>query len=164
MKVIIVTGCVGTGKTTVAKKFSEVLGYNYLDVNSLIKRYDISSGFDKKRKSKIIDIEKLKDCLVRGISKLEEKKVDGVVIDSHLSHYLDKDIVDLCIVTKCELKELEKRLLKRKYHEEKIRENLDSEIFDTCRVEALEAGHNIKIIETDREVKYGDLMEVVKKL
>ena len=62
---------------------------------------------------------------------------------------MPRKYVDKCIITKCDLKELEKRLQKRKYSKEKIRENLDAEIFDTCRVEALEAGHNVEVVNTD---------------
>jgi adenylate kinase len=61
---------------------------------------------------------------------------------------LPKKYVDLCIVTKCGLKTLEKRLKKRGYKKQKIRENLDCEIFDICLNEAKEKGHNIKIIDT----------------
>ena len=75
--------------------------------------------------------------------------VKGLVIDSHLSHYLPKEYVDTCIITKCNLKLLKKRLEERGYSKNKVRENLDVEIFDTCRLEALEAGHKVKIIETD---------------
>ena len=46
------------------------------------------------------------------------------------------------------LKTLKKRLEKRGYSKEKVRENLDAEIFDTCRIEALEAGHNVEVIYT----------------
>ncbi len=39
---------------------------------------------------------------------------------------------------------------KRKYSKEKIRENLDCEIFDVCYNEALEKGHKVKIVYTDK--------------
>ncbi len=158
MKVVIVSGCVGTGKTTVAKKLSEVLDFTYLDVNKVIRDNGLGEEYDKKRKSKIIDIEDLNNVLISII----DKKKKGIVIDSHLSHYLPKEKVDFCIITKCELKELEVRLNKRKYHKEKVRENLDAEIFDTCRVEALENGHKIIIIHTEKDVKYGELIKKIK--
>ena len=72
------------------------------------------------------------------------------MIDSHLSHYLPPKYVSLCIVTKCELKNLEKRLKKRGYVQTKIRENLDCEIFDICLNEAKENKHKIKIVDTTK--------------
>ena len=80
-----------------------------------------------------------------------------MVIDSHLSHYLDKKYVDLCVVVKCDIKVLKKRLEKKKYSKAKIRENLDSEILDVCLVEALENGHKIKVIDTTKGFKKKDI-------
>ena len=148
MKTITVTGSVGTGKTTIAKKLSKELNYNYIDVNKLIKENKLSSGYDKKRKCKIIDTKKLNRILIKLIKESKE----NLIIDSHLSHYLPKKYVDLCIVTKCNLKTLKKRLEKRKYTKSKIRENLDCEIFDICLNEAKENKHNIFVISTTKRL------------
>jgi adenylate kinase len=182
MKVIIITGSVGTGKTTLARKLAEKLNMNYLDVNKIIKKYNISEGYDKKRKTNIIDIKKLNKVLIKEIKEikiiinsnkkinselkktlksknnknkienLNKKIVKGTIIDSHLSHYLPKSYVDLCIITKCELKVLEKRLMKRRYSKDKIRENLDAEIFDVCLNEAKENGHKVIVVNTTKGI------------
>jgi len=144
--VIIVTGSVGTGKTTFAKKLAKKLKHKYVDVNKLIAKKKLSSGYDKKRKCRIVDVKKLNRALIDLI-----KKEKNLVIDSHLSHYLPKKYVDKCYVTKCSLKDLEKRLKKRKYSKDKIRENLDAEIFDVCFEEAKKKGHNIKVVWTSKK-------------
>ncbi len=176
MKTIIITGSVGTGKTTLSRKLAEKLNFEYIDVNKIINK--ISEGYDKKRKSKIVDIDKLNKYLIKEISiiKNSNKKTpikkfklnnknnkikNGIVIDSHLSHYLPKKYVDLCVVTKCDLKTLEKRLRKRGYNKEKIRENLDAEIFDICLEEAKEKGHNIIVLDTGRRI---DMKEIIKQI
>src|SRR3989338_6316314 len=146
MKVIIVTGSVGTGKTTLSKKLAKKLNFRYLDVNETIKEYNIAEGYDKKRKTKIVDVKKLNNEIK-----------DGVIIDSHLSHYLPKKYVDLCIVTKCDLKILKKRLKRKKYSESKIRENLDAEIFDICLSEAKESRHKVIVIDTTKGINIGDI-------
>lgn len=143
---IIVTGTPGTGKTTYSKKLAIQKKLKYIDVTKLIKDNKIFERYDKKMDCVLVDIKKLNKELIKII-----KKDNKVVIDSHLSHYLSPKYVDLCVVTKCELKTLEKRLKKRKYSKDKIRENLDAEIFDTCRIEALEAGHNVKVVWTDKK-------------
>ncbi len=150
MKVIIVSGTPGTGKTTIAKKTAKEKGYEYIDVNKVIEKEKLSEGYDKKRDTKIIDIERLNKAVIRLIENKKKERIKGIIIDSHLSHYLPKKYVDLCIITKCDLKALKKRLEKRGYSKAKIRENMDAEIFDTCRIEAEERGHKIKIINTQK--------------
>jgi len=150
--IIIVTGTPGTGKTTLSKKISKDKGYTYIDVNEIIKKNNLSDGFDKEKDCEIIDTDKLNEVLIKII-----KESENIVIDSHMSHYLPKEYVDKCIVTKCNLKELQRRLEKRGYSKEKIRENLDAEIFDTCNIEAQEAGHKIEVVYTDKEVDIEDL-------
>lgn len=144
MKTIIVSGTPGTGKTELAKALAKKLNYNYVDVNKLIKENHLSDGYDNKRKCEIIDTGKLAKFLVDIIKNSKE----NLVIDSHLAHYLPSKYIDLCIITKCGLKQLKKRLEKKGYNNEKIRENLDSEIFDICLNEAAEKGHTILIIDT----------------
>jgi len=147
MKVIIITGSVCTGKTTLAKKLAKKQNYKYIDVNSLITKHKLASGYDKKRKSKIVDIKKLNKFLIKLINHFKyHEKTKGIILDSHLTHFLPNKYVDLCIVTKTNLKKLKKRLEKRKYSKQKVRENLDAEIFDICLVEAKEAGHKVKIV------------------
>ena len=126
--IIIVTGTPCTGKTTIAKKIASLLKFKYIDVNRLIKTNKIHDKYDKKSDSLIVDIKKLN----RILETLIKKSKQNLIIDSHLSHYLPNKIINLCIVTKCDIKILKKRLKKRKYNEEKIRENLDSEIILSC--------------------------------
>ena len=155
MKVITITGSVGTGKTTIAKKLSKKLNYKYIDINKLITENKLSSGYDKKKKCKIIDTKKLNKFLVKNIINNKEfiKKNKGIIIDSHLSHYLPKKYVNLCIVTKCDLKELSKRLNKRKYSKNKIKENIECEIFDICYNEAKDFRHKTIVINTSKSPK-----------
>jgi len=145
-KAIIVSGSVGAGKTTFAKKLAGKLKAEYVDVNSLVEEYKLSKSYDKKRKSKIVDADNLNKVLIGLIKKSKRK----LVIDGHLSHYLPKKYAEKCYIIKCDLKTLKKRLEQRKYSKAKIRENLDAEIFDVCLVEAKEIGHKIKIVDSAR--------------
>src|SRR3989344_6042986 len=126
--IIVITGTPGTGKTTLAKSIAKKKKSVYIDVNKLIKEYKLSEGYDRKRKCSIINIAKLKKVLVSIIKKANKSK-KSLIIDSHLSHYIQPKYVDLCIVTKCSLKELKKRLQKKGYNSQKTRENLEAEAF-----------------------------------
>ena len=160
MKVICISGSVGTGKTTLAKKISKKFNYKHIDASKLIKENKIYDGYDKKRKCYIVDVKKLNKDLIKIINKNNNLK--GIVIDSHLSHYLLKKYVDLCIITKCELKELQKRLKKRGYSKDKIRENLECEIFDVCLNEAKEAGHKVVVIDLTKDLNINRISKAIK--
>ena len=167
MKVIVVTGVPGTGKTTLSKLLAKKLDFHYLDVNKLISKYKLSEGYDKKRRTKIIDVNKLNKKLINEIKLIQKsnknnksgkfKEIKGIIIDSHLSHYLPRKYADFCIVTKCGIKELNKRLKKKKFHQSKIKENIEAEIFDVCLNEAKERKHKIIVIDTTKHFNINDL-------
>jgi adenylate kinase len=146
--IICVSGTPATGKSTIAKILSKELKFKYIDVKAIIKKNKLYDCYDKKLKTYIVDEKKLNKFLINNII---NSNID-LIIDSHLSHYLPKKYVDLCIITKCDLKQLKKRLEKRKYSSEKVRENLDSEIFDVCLNEAKELNHHIFVINTTKGI------------
>ena len=123
--IIIISGSVGTGKTTLAKRLAKSLNYKYLDVKKLILDKNIAGEYDKKRNCIIVDIKKLNAALKKII--IDNK---NMIIDSHMSHELPRKYVDHCIITKCDIKELGKRLKRRRYKKDKIKENIECEIFD----------------------------------
>lgn len=143
LKVYIVTGTPGTGKTTFAKKYALEHNLEYIDGNDVVRSHNLSEGYDPEHDSYIVDEKKFaKVC--REIIKKSKK---DLIIDSHLSHYISPKFVDTCFVITCDLKVLKKRLEDRKYSPEKVRENLDAEIFRVCETEARESGHSVILIE-----------------
>ena len=169
MKTICVTGAPGTGKTYLSKLLAKNLNFHYIDVNDFISKNSLSEGYDSKRKSKIVDVKRPNSALVRFILALSglNKKMSGnpkigelpkgLIIDSHLSHYLPRKYVNLCIVTKCDIKELNKRLIKREYTKKKIEENIQAEIFDVCLEEAKKMKHKILIVDTTKGFNIKDI-------
>ena len=92
------------------------------------------------------------------------KKSKNLVLDSHLSHYLPRKYVDYCVICKCNLKVLKKRLELRGYSDRKIRENLDSEIFDVCLIEAVENKHRVIVIDTTSRSVFNCVKEILKNI
>lgn len=154
MVVIIVSGTPGTGKTVVAKAIAKALNYGYVDVKRLIRKWKLSECYDSKRKCLVVDEKKLS----KKLEELIKNSKEDLVIDSHLSHFVNPKFVDVCIITKTDLKILEKRLKSRKYSKQKIRDNLDSEIFDVCFEEAKSLGHKIIVISTTKRLNIRALL------
>lgn len=152
--IIIVTGTPGTGKTILAKKLAKALNHKYIDVKALLEKSNICDGFDSEHECLVVDPKKLSAMLVKLI-----KKSKRLVIDSHLSHYLPKKYVDTCVVCKCDLPELKKRLKERGYKQQKIRDNLDAEIFDVCLTEAQEEyKHNVIVVNATERYKISSIV------
>ncbi len=159
--IIIISGTPGTGKTTLAKELLKILSkqdFGYINVNEFIKN-KVPHTFNKKLRCIEVDVKALAEELEQYIKNADK----NLIIDSHLSHYLPSDIVDLCIITSCNISELNKRLAARGYSREKIRDNLDSEIFEVCFNEALEKNHKVIKIDTTSDILYKEGLKKIKK-
>ena len=89
------------------------------------------------------------------------------MLDSHVAHLLSAELMIAVIVMKCSnLKILEKRLLDRNYSLAKVKENLDSEIFEVCFDEASELGVPMLEFDTadvlDEEAALGSVQKLLK--
>lgn len=138
--IIALTGTPGVGKSTVARILRKK-GYKVLALNRVIIKRKLVKSFDKKRKSWVVDLEKIEKYLEKV-----ENKNKIIILDSHISHLLN---VDFTIVLRCSPHELEKRLRKKRWKKEKIQENVEAEIIDLISLEAEQKLGKNKIIEID---------------
>ncbi len=145
---LLITGTPCTGKSVLARKLSLLLDYAYFDVNLFIRKAHLYSSFDRKRHSYVVDTAKLACELVKVREKAIKGGQNGIILDSHLSHFMPASKADLCIVARCSLKELQRRLQARGYPAAKVRENVDAEIFEVCLSDARELGHNVLEFDT----------------
>jgi adenylate kinase len=120
--IVALTGTPGTGKSEVAEILKK--RYRVESVSELAKKFDCILG--EEEGSKIVDIEKLAEKIDFGD--------ELVILEGHLSHYLNPDIV---IVLRCNPLMLKKRLEERGWSKEKALENVEAEIVDAILVEAL---------------------------
>ena len=161
-KLIIISGTPATGKSSIAEILVKKLGLVRIDWHDLVKKNKkLSSGYDHKKKCYALNMNLLEKVLqkVRNDSPNTQ-----FLFDSHVAHYLPKEMVKLAIVMKCSnLKKLRARLENRKYSKAKVEENLQCEIFDVCYDEAKEAGHNVLVFDTCKRIVQKDIVAQVKK-
>ncbi len=162
MKVIIISGTPGTGKTTLANRLAEKLKFKKLNLKSIINK--LEEGYDRKKQCYVVDVKKLNKEVIGKLKGEKKKGTRGIVISSHLIHNLPSQYVDLCIITKCsDLKKLKKRLVSRKYSKKKVEENLECEIFDVCLEQSKKKGHKILVVDTSKKFNEKELVRKVEK-
>lgn len=134
--IIALTGTPGTGKTSVSS-YLEKAGFEVVDLTEFVKDKELGVQRDEFEVDTAKMVEALED------SYLEEG--EDVVIEGHLSHHFPSD---LCIVLRCSPDELRDRLSDRDYSQQKIDENIESEILDTILIESVERQENIFELDT----------------
>jgi len=158
---LIITGTPGTGKTLLAKYISKSLDVPLYDVTTLIKK---ENSLDKTYNSELDTLEVNEEDLKKFLNTFFKDK-QTFILEGHMSHLLSKDSVDLCIVLRTENSTLSKRLVSRRYSQQKIRDNLEAEIFNYCYEEAKLNNHKILTIDTTNfdNREYTLLIEFLKK-
>ena len=139
--IIAITGTPGTGKTSVCK----ALGLEFMDLNSIIEEKGFYTGVDNERECFIADLDKLEEY-VRRVYKEEEKKGGYLLlIESHLAHFLNPDVV---IVLRANPLLLAERLKQRGFSVPKIRENVEAEMLDIILAEAVQRCRVVYEVDT----------------
>ncbi len=138
--IITISGSPGTGKTSVAMELQKLTGFRAIFLKSLVKSGKISSGWDRKRKVRIVD----EKTLERDVKKLLEPGM-SYIIEGSLAHFIGSDI---CVVLRTDPNVLLKRLKKRGWSVKKIMENVMAEMLDESVIEA--SGKNVAEMDTTR--------------
>ncbi len=137
--IIAVSGTPGTGKTEAARALAGLLGWKLVALNDLASRKGLYSGYDRERKCKIVDI----SSIAREVEKLSGEN-NSMIVESHYAHDMPCDVA---VILRTRPDELRKRLVKKRWLHRKIEENVEAEIMEICKSEALEQGR--KVIEID---------------
>jgi adenylate kinase len=137
--IISISGTPKTGKTSVAKALAKKLGWRLVNLNHLASKKRLYLGYDRARKSRIVDIKRLR-AEVRKIAKKEK----NLILESHYSHDMPCDVV---VILRTNPAELRKRMARRGWPKKKTEENIESEIMEVVKGEALESAK--KVLEMD---------------
>jgi len=152
--IIAVTGTPGAGKTTVSKLLAEKLGYEYVSLRD----YAIEKGIGEMKGDELeVEVDELAYNFERDF------KGKNVVVDGHLSHFLNADLV---VVLRTHPRLIGERLTERGYSREKVGENVEAEFVDVILVEALEENENVIEVDTTGktpEEVVNEILELIEK-
>lgn len=155
--IVSISGTPGTGKTIVAKKLAKSLNANLINIGELVKKKKVTYKFDKKRRTRVVDIENLQKAAKKSLVK---DKIN--IIEGHLAHLIKADRI---IILRLNPIKLRKRLLKRGWPKSKVGENVQAEILDEITIEALQRYSKSKIFEIDvTGLKKGEIIDILTKL
>jgi broad-specificity NMP kinase/uncharacterized protein (UPF0218 family) len=140
--IVAITGTPGTGKTAIAKAAARRLRWLYLSLNELAEEKRLYKSYDQDRKCMVVDI----GALRAEISRLGLKHRD-MLLDAHYAHEMPCDFV---IVLRTEPRILRERMEKKGFWASKIEENMEAEIMDVVKEEALSSGKNVYEIDTTK--------------
>ena len=150
---VAITGTPGVGKSTVSKILAQK--FSVIDIHSYAEQHGLFEEFDEEAGSYNVDVEKLNDSIMS-----EDLGKDTVFLDGHLSHFVDCDII---IVMRCEPRKIYERLKARGYDDNKILENVQTEVLDVILEESMESG--AKVYEIDcSELSPTDIADRIERI
>jgi adenylate kinase len=146
-RVILVTGTPCVGKTTIACQLSKKLDALYVNLTEFAAKENLALGQDKKRKTTIINEDKMRKKIRETIDTTEKS---NIIIDGHYAAaVVPKSHVTRIFVLRRNPVELRTFMEKCGFQGPKLWENLASEILDVCLVEALREHEKEKVCELD---------------
>ena len=143
LMIVAISGTPGTGKTTAGRRLSGITGWDLVELNSLAEGRGLFTGFDKERYCRIVDMGALRKE-VRDLGRSGR----NLIIESHYAHDMDSDLL---FVLRANPRSIRRRARAKKWKKAKTEENVQAEIMEVCRQEAVELGKRPVEIDTTRK-------------
>ena len=132
MKIIIISGTPGTGKSSVAYELSKFINAKMISLNELAISNDFSFEYDNDRKTYIVDFKIFLPYIMKKIKKIKKENPQFLIIESHFSDIIPNKYVDHAFILRCDPDELVNRLKRKNFNTKKITENVQTEILGNC--------------------------------
>ncbi|MGP3666898.1 MAG: adenylate kinase family protein [Candidatus Bathyarchaeota archaeon] len=145
-----ITGCPGTGKTTIAFETSKIVNWKVINLGELSIEKGFILGFDEELSSYIVDVNSLSKHLEKFLMESQEK---NFIFDSHFIVKIPERFNPLIFILRCEPFELIKRLAAKGFSKKKVYENVLAEILDFSLHEVLDVYEASKVHEVDTTSK-----------
>ena len=136
LRVIVIAGVPGVGKSTVASAVAERLGCPVIGVSELAVKEGALLGRDEERDTDVVDLPRLKEIITEAVSATE----GPIIVEGHYAYdVVPSDLVSRALVLRRAPWVLKEKLRERGYSDEKVQENVEAELLDVPLVEAIEA-------------------------
>lgn len=155
--VVAVTGTPGTGKSRFSSELSRRLGARLVRLNELVEEkgaYLLDEGGEK--------VVKMRE-MVEAFREILREEEGPVVVEGHLSHLLPTRCLSHVVVLRTRPRVLERRLRRRGYPQEKVRDNVEAEALDLILWEAVRR-HGKKVYEIDTTRRRNPVLLFLKAL
>jgi adenylate kinase len=142
MHIIAIAGSPGTGKTSVSNALKTILDATIISLKDFIDSHALVDSWDAENDTRIVDEERLRDALMQEIEDMRQHQdVSWLIIDGLLADVI-ADESDHAVVLRVDPRILQERLAARGYSENKIAENVQSEILGTSTYHMQESRGN----------------------
>ncbi len=153
---IVVVGVPGVGKTLLGVKIAKKLERSFTTISWIVLEKGLWRSYDWETRSFVVDENRLAEELRRYYKS---------VVETHWlkPFYTVGDMVEQIVFVRCNPLVLLKRLLRREWPLEKIKENVEAELLGVLVEEVLgmESRYNIPVVEVVGE---GSLEELVREV
>lgn len=142
---MLVTGTPGVGKSTLSAELAADLGLRHIEVGAFARERDLVESYDDKLKCHVLQEDAVLDALepIMGIG--------GVVIDHHSSDWFPRRWFQAIVVLRTDTATLYDRLEARGYELLKLNHNVQAEIMQIVRDEAVESYPDVPLLECSND-------------
>lgn len=122
------------GKTSVAKALASKLKAQRISLSELVEKENLALEVDEKRDTVVADLRKTS----KRIKEIIRESTGDVIVEGHYAQdVVPKSLAPYVFVLRRDPEELKTEFESRGYGEQKIAENVTSEILDICLIEAI---------------------------
>lgn len=154
---ILITGTPGVGKSSLAAELATELGLRHIDVGSFARERDLVESYDEKLKCHVLHEDAVLDALEPIMA------TGGVVVDHHSSDWFPQRWFQAIAVLRTDTAALYDRLEARGYDSVKLNHNVEAEIMQVVRDEAVQSYPNVPLLECGND-KWEDKAQVLVAL
>ncbi len=149
MKIVIISGTPGTGKTSVSQEVCKIISSRVISLNELSIEKGFILEYDEERETKVVNFDLLLPYVLNLIELFQNGGLDYLIIEGHFSDIIPNKLINNIFVLRCNPDELINRLKTRGYKNRKIMENVQSEILGNCVNYFIQKKVEVPILEID---------------